>query len=151
MHESGRDFLLENRCDLVDVFLVLGRRLSALAARRLGNGVSYCPELLRFDCVDILSDKVFKHRVYGCLITTAWDGERARSIPGQVLGQNRGDRVIEGVVFPERNTGGLVGVVLELDAPPWCLLALEIRLEKIEEIAADLETKLSNGIGSVHA
>jgi hypothetical protein len=47
--------------------------------------------------------------------------------------------------------GGLGGVVLELDAPPWCLLALEVRLEKIEEIAADLETKLSNGIGSVHA
>src|SRR6266851_8146536 len=151
MHESGGDFLLENACDLADVFLVLGRRLSALAARGLGNGVSYCPELLRLDRVDILSDKVLKHRVYGCLITTACNGERARSIPGQVFGQNRGDGMIEGVVFPERNTGGLVGVVLELDAPPRCLLALEVRLEEIKEIAADLETKLSNGIGSVHA
>jgi hypothetical protein len=39
--------------------------------------------------------------------------------------------MIEGLVFPGRNTGGLVGIVLEPDSTPWGLLALEVRLKEI--------------------
>jgi hypothetical protein len=111
----------------------------------------YGPELLRLDRVDVLSDKVFKQRVYGRLVATARDSKCARPVPGQLLGQEGGNRMMEGFVFPERNTGDLVGVVLDLDSTPRGLLTLEVRLEEIKEIAADLESKLLKVVAFVHA